>query len=453
MNKNNWLAASVAVLAMTVSSAMAAVSVKEAQRLKQDLTPFGAERAGNGKDIPPWRGGLTLPPPGYKRLGQYHIDPYANDKVLFTITAKNMKQYEQHLSEGQKALFRTYPDSFKMNVYKTRRTSAAPEWVYENTYKNALRAELDDEGNGLLNAYGGIPFPITRTAKEMMWNHLTRWQGVYSSRRTSEAAVQVNGDFSLVTSRIDVQYEYYNRKDAGNSDILFYFLVFTTAPARLAGGAVLVHETVNQIKNPRQAWGYNAGQRRVRRAPNLSYDTPIGIADGLRVADDTSMFNGAMDRYDWKLLGKKEIYIPYNSYQLTSRKITYKDLLKPYHLNPEYVRYEKHRVWVVEANLKEGQRHIYKKRRFYLDEDCWAIALADQYDQSGSLWRVSVGYSKVFYELPATWNTVTAFHDLQARRYHVQGLDNEESEVMNLTKEPPGARYFTPSELRRRGRR
>ena len=60
---------------MFVSQAHASVSVSEAEQLKSVLTPMGGQREGNGRDIPPWRGGLTLPPVEYKEPGQHHPDP------------------------------------------------------------------------------------------------------------------------------------------------------------------------------------------------------------------------------------------------------------------------------------------------------------------------------------------------------------------------------------------
>ncbi|AHK16298.1 DUF1329 domain-containing protein [Thalassolituus oleivorans] len=460
MNKKKWIAAGALALMFSTSSVFAAVSVQQAERLKEDLTPLGGERAGNGKDIPPWRGGLSLPPLGYTKAGQHHIDPFPGDKPLFTINAKNASQYRAYLSDGQMAMFDVYPDTFKIPVYKTRRTAAAPEWVYENTYKNAVRSELANNGSSLLYAYGGIPFPVIdlddkEAGLKAIWNHITRWRGTYLQLRASEVAVQVDGNFSPTTVQQEVEFNYY-RQDRTIEDlnnILFYYLSVTKAPARLAGGAVLVHESLNQADEPRQAWGYNAGQRRVRRAPNLAYDTPIAAADGLRYADDTDMFNGSPDRFDWKLLGKKELFIPYNNYRLSSNELSYNDILRPGHINPEYTRYEKHRVWVLEATQKAGVRHVYSKRRFYIDEDTWGIVLADQYDNQGDLWRVSTAYMKTYYELPVTWTTLDVFHDLKARRYHVQGLSNEEMGEIDYSSPPPGERYFTPAELRRRGRR
>ncbi|EVT89037.1 hypothetical protein Z046_00295 [Pseudomonas aeruginosa VRFPA09] len=354
-----------------------------------------------------WTGGITQAPAGYKP-GQHHPDPFAADKPLFTIDKANLEQYREHLTPGQLALFKTYPDSFRMPVYPSRRSGSAPQWLYDNTFANATSARLLDGGNGFADAYGGVPFPIPKSGVEALWNHVARYRGTYVVRRASEVAVQRNGSYSLVTSQQEALFKYYLKGGsfADLNNLMFYYLSFTKSPARLAGGAVLVHETLDQVKEPRQAWGYNAGQRRVRRAPNLAYDTPIAAADGLRTADDTDMFNGAPDRYDWKLLGKKEIYIPYNNYKVSSPEVKYEELLKPGHLDPQYTRYELHRVWVVEGTLKPGARHIYSKRTLYLDEDSWSAAVVDQYDGRGELWRVSMAYLKNFYDLPYTWSPV-----------------------------------------------
>lgn len=443
-------------LVLLAGNSMAAVSPQDAAKLGSSLTPLGAEKVGNAAGtIPAWTGGITQAPAGYKGSGTHHIDPFAGDKPLFTITRANLAQYRDQLTPGQVALFETYPDSFQMPVYPSHRSGSAPQWVYANTAKNAVSAKLLDGGNGFADAFGGIPFPIPQNGVEALWNHIARYRGTYVVRRASEVAVQRNGSYSLVTSQQEALFKFYDPKGsyATLNNILFYYLSATRSPARLAGGAVLVHETLDQVKQPRQAWGYNAGQRRVRRAPNLAYDTPISAADGLRTADDTDMFNGAPDRYDWKLLGKREIYIPYNSYKLTSAQVKYKDLLQVGHLNPAYTRYELHRVWVVEGTLKTGARHIYSKRTLYLDEDSWQAAVVDQYDGRGELWRVSMAYLKNYYELPTTWSALDVFHDLQARRYHVQNLDNEEANTIDFSQPTADDGYFTPAQLRRRGTR
>lgn len=417
----------------------------------QRLTPLGAQEQGNADgSIPAWTGGLTQAPQGY-REGDAYLDPFATDQPLFTIDSKNAEQYREHLSQGQLALFKAYPDTFRMPVYPTRRSGAAPQWVYDNIRRNAFNAKLGEGGASVSHAYGGVPFPIPQSGLEAVWNHILKFNGTYLERSTADIAVQRDGSF--VPSLLDVRYySLYNQpgKDASSlGDTLYYYLGIARAPARLAGEAVLVHEPLNQLDNPRQAWGYNPGQRRVRRAPTIAYDTPIGSSDGLRTADDTEMFNGSPDRYDWKLLGKQELYIPYNSYRLLDKRLKYSDLLRPGHLNPDHTRYELHRVWVIEATLKPGARHLYSKRRLYLDEDSWSIAVADKFDSRGELWRVSMAYLVNYYNLPAVMSAVDVFHDLQSRRYQAQGLSNEQPGVIRFLAAPGDPGTFKPSDLPR----
>ncbi|MCP1615862.1 uncharacterized protein DUF1329 [Pseudomonas sp. SLBN-26] len=444
------------VLATITSEAGAAVTADQAAALDSRLTPFGAEKAGNAAGtIPAWTGGLTQTPAGYKGPGQHHVDPFAGDTPQFTITKANLEQYKAHLTPGQVALFNAYPESFQMPVYATRRSGSAPQWVYDNIRRNATTAKLLNGGNGFADAYGGVPFPIPQNGLEAVWNHITRYRGTYIVRRSAEAGMQRNGAYSLVTSEDEALFRFYDPKGsyAGLQNTLFYYLSFTTAPARLAGNGALVQEMLDQVKEPRQAWGYNPGQRRVRRAPTLAYDTPIESTDGLRTADDTDMYNGAPDRYDWTLVGKQEIYIPYNNYKVTSPEVKYKDLLQPGHINPKYTRYELHRVWVVDGKLKPGARHIYSRRTLFLDEDSWGAAVVDQYDGRGDLWRVSMAYLKNFYEVPTVWTALDTFHDLQARRYGVQWLDNEEPGTVDFSQPSPGDAAFTPAALRRKASR
>lgn len=453
--KHTLMGAAIA-LALSAGTVFAAVAPAEIAKLGNSLTPFGAEKAGNADgSIPAWTGGITQAPAGYKGKASHHVDPFPDDKPLFTITKANLEQYKDKLSAGQIALFNSYPDTFSMPIYPTRRSGSAPQWVYDNSIRNASTAKLLDGGNGFADAYGGIPFPIPQSGVEALWNHIVRYRGSHIVRRSAEVAVQRNGAFSPVVSEQEALFRYYDPKGSFGdlNNILFYYLSFTKSPARLAGGAALVHETLDQVKEQRQAWGYSAGQRRVRRAPNLAYDTPISASEGLRTADDTDMFNGAPDRYDWKLLGKKELYIPYNNYKISSPEVKYKDVLQVGHINPTLTRNELHRVWVVEGTLKPGARHIYSKRTLYLDEDSWQAAVVDQYDGRNELWRVSVAYLKNYYDLPTTWSAMEVFHDLQGRRYHVQNLDSEEPTTVDFSQPIPADSAFAPAALRRRGTR
>lgn len=461
-DKKNVLLASLLTCSVSViaSPAMAAVSASEAARLGQDLTPFGSVRAGNeAGTIPPWTGGLTPEdaPAAYRGSGQHHPNPFPEDQVLFTITASNAGQYDEFLTDGLRAMLDTYPTSFRLPIYQSRRTHAVPERVEENTRANATSAVIVGEGAGIEGAYGGYLFPILHgdneeKAWQVIWNHLVRWRGVSVTRRSSEVAVQTDGDYSLVTSRQEAFLNFYNPEGSEETldNVIFYFLSFIESPPRLAGGAILVHETLNQIINPRNGWAYNAGQRRVRRAPDLGYDAPVTAADNLRTADDTDIFNGALDRYNWEYQGRREIYVPYNNYLLSKGGTPYSEILGIAHLNPDLTRWELHRVHVVEATLKEGERHVYGKRRFYVDEDSWNTLLLDQYDGRGELWRVTFGMAKNYYELPGVWTALDVYHDLQARRYHVLGLDTEEPTTRQFTNEVPNLRYYSPSSLRRR---
>lgn len=460
MRNKRWLLTGLMVCSLVSGSASAAVSQAEANKLGKELTPFGSEKAGNASGtIPPWDGGLTPDdaPPGYQGSGDFHPNPFPDDKVLFRINAKNVDQYKDHLSKGVVAMINTYPSTFNVPVYRSRRTHAVPDRIAKNTKDNATSATIVGAGAGLDGAYGGYPFPIlsgdnTDRAYQVIWNHLTRWRGISIKRRTNEVAVQQNGNYALVKSQQDVFFNFYNPEgdESTLDNIIFYYLSFTVSPPRLAGGAILIQETLNQIKNPRNGWGYNAGQRRVRRAPNLGYDSPIAAADNLRTADDTDIFNGALDRYDWSYGGIKEVYIPYNNYDIGQEDLPYEKILGVSHINPALTRWELHRVHVVTATLKDGARHIYSKRRFYVDADSWNTLLIDQYDGRGQLWRVTMGLAKNYYELPGVWTALDVYYDLQSHRYNVLGLDTEEPNTRVFSDDVPNKRYFSPASLRRR---
>lgn len=442
-------------LALSSACLQAKISEADAAKLGTTLTPLGGEKAGNADgSIPAWDGGITVPPAGYT-VGDHHIDPFPADKPLFTITAANYKEYADNLSPGQIKLLETYPDTFKMPVYKTRRSGSAPQSIYDATKTNATNAELVEGGNGIKNAAIGVPFPIPANGLEAIWNHILRFRGEAIQRFGGQAAPTASGDYNVIGFDDVLMIKYSEAgttpADLEKDNILMKFKQKVTSPARLAGTALLVHETMDQVKEPRQAWTYNTGQRRVRRAPNIAYDAPGTAADGLRTTDDFDMFNGAPDRYEWTLKGKKELYVAYNSYKLHSDKVSYEDVLKPGHINADLTRYEKHRVWVVEANLKDEFRHVYQKRVFYIDEDSWQAQVVDMYDNRDELYRVSIAYGLNYYEVPTQWSTLEVYHDLNSRRYLALGLDNEAKMYdfsVNLKDN-----QFTPQALRREGLR
>ena len=414
------------ITATAFVAGVATATAQSAADLGKSLTPLGAEKAGNAAGtIPAWEGGITKPPAGYNS-GDHHPDPFANDKISATINAANAEQYADNLTEGHKALLARYSSTYKMLVYPTRRSASAPQDIYDATKANVSSAKLTDGGNGVAGASRGAPFPLPKNGQEVIWNHLLRYRGLGGLRKVGQVAPTRTGDYTLVQLEEKFLWNYHQLGAASESvdNVMAYFEQKVTAPARLAGTILMVHETIDQVKESRRAWVYNTGQRRVRRAPQVAYDNPGTASDGMRTSDQLDMFNGGIDRYEWKLVGKKEVYVPYNSYKLHSDRLKVTDIVTPMHINQEHSRYELHRVWVVEATLKEGKRHIYAKRRFYVDEDSWGVLVVDQYDNRGRLWRVSEGHGINYYDILSFWSTLEVHMDLLSGRYLAYGLDN-----------------------------
>jgi len=424
MKTTTKIIASAVATAMVGAAAPAWAKLTDAEiaRLGADLTPVGAEKAGN-KDgtIPAWDGGLCAAPSGWKPE-QGYVDPFASDKILFTITKANAAQYKDKLTPGTLAMLDKY-DNFKMNVYQTRRTACYPQEVYDNVKAQAGKVEL--QGFGIANrGPSTVPFPIPKSGMEAIWNHTMRYLGGGISRDYHSFPVRANGDFYKIGVH---EYRIFNQNmDQPQDNLLLGFLSYFTAPATLEGTVFLVHEPVDQVKQSRAAWIYNAGQRRVRRAPDLAYDNVNDGTEGLRTTDDFDAYNGAPDRYDWKIVGKKEIYVPYNSYKLSDKKLKYKDdMIRKNTPNPDLLRYELHRVWEIEANLKAGSKHVYGKRVFYLDEDTWSVLYHDAYDTRKQLWRVHIHPLIQFYDAKVPWYRANIWHDLSNSSYLFSLLDNE----------------------------
>ncbi|VFT23136.1 Protein of uncharacterised function (DUF1329) [Pseudomonas aeruginosa] len=376
MKTARLLSSGALALSLLAGSVTAAVSPDEAAKLGSSLTPIGAQKEGNADgSIPAWTGGLAASAGKVDGKG-FLSDPFADEKPLFTITAQNVEQYKDKLSDGQLAMFKRYPETYRIPVYKTHRTVALPAEIDEAVKQSALNVQPINDGNGLSNFEKSryYAFPIPKNGVEVLWNHITRYRGGNLKRTIVQATPQTNGSFTPIRFEESVAFPQ-NMPDLDQSkaaNILTFFKQQVTAPARLAGNVLLVHETLDQVKEPRLAWVYNAGQRRVRRAPQVAYDGPGTAADGLRTSDNFDMFSGAPDRYDWKLVGKREMYIPYNAYKLNDPTLKYGDIIKAGHINQDLTRYELHRVWEVVGTVKPGERHIYAKRHMYIDEDSWA---------------------------------------------------------------------------------
>jgi len=443
-----------AVAAIVGSPAAHAVATEaEAANLGKSLTPVGAE-AGANKDgsIPAWSGGMTQAPAGWK---PGRLDPFKDDKPVLTIDASNIDKHADKLSAGQVALIKAYK-GYRMDVYPSRRSCPVPDFVATQTKKNATAAKLGADGWQLEQVFGaGVPFPVPKSGAEAMWNYKLRYTGL--GRRAQISALMPEKDGSYVENK-QWAYEMYPFNDpkvSGPADVggveskLLYDVL--TPPSR-AGEGYLIHAYIDK---PQDAWIYFPGQRRVRRSPTFAYDNPIAGFDNLYFVDQINMFTGALDRYDYKLVGKKEMYVPYNSYKLIDKTHKFKDMLGPEYVNRDVMRYEPHRVWVVEATVKADKRHSFAKRVFHFDEDSWALLQVDMYDAKGNLWRVQEGSLWAAPDVGACITYETQMYDLVARRYVVDNW-TAEGEVLDLTAAKDGrvtAANFTQDEMRRRGER
>ena len=444
-------------LSLVASAAMADVPANVANRLGQDLTPMGAEKAGSSAGVGSWSGqridGSALLQ-GYD--GGALPNPYASDKPLYTITAANAGDYDAQLTTGQKAMLATYPDTFKLNVYESRRSCTYPDFVYKAAKRNAEVGKVVDGGNGISESIMASPFPIPSSALEIVWNHTLRYRGERVARDFNYAAPTASGEYTLTYTRDEIVFSYSDAQNARAEDlnnISIWFVAYTSAPARRAGNVVLVHETLNMAKEGRKAWTYSPGTRRVRRAPNIAYDNPVTNGDGLGTSDQYDGYNGAPDRYDWTVVEKAEKLSQQNNYQAVLTP--YEELLQPGHANSDVMRYELRRQWVVEGNLKGNARHIYAKRVLRMDEDSSQMSAGEMYDGRGELWRIQeIGQAPDYRpEAQVCWTTGGEFtYDLLAGRY--LGLAMKSGRPANfvtglerLTKD-----YYTPANVRRLGR-
>ncbi|HEY3637142.1 MAG TPA: DUF1329 domain-containing protein [Rhizomicrobium sp.] len=426
----------------------AAVSESQAALLKTTLTPVGAERDGN-KDhtIPAWTGGYTIVPPGY-REGDARPDPFAAEKPLFTITAKNLATYADRLPEGAKELFKKYPD-YHMNIYATHRSAAAPASVYAAIYQNATHAHAAADGiaYGVEGAAGGIPFPVPQNGFEAMWNHLLAFWGPAREVDLKTWVISANGSAQLATGykeTSDFPYYYPGATPQSLGGYYFRTLRSDNAPPSKVGEGYLDWQPLDSGRYSFNAWRVLPGEHRVRRGPGITYDTPDPDASGMEALDEYYVFFGGLDHYDFKLAGKKEMYIPYNNNRFYTRPTD--EILGQHYANPEDLRYELHRVWVVDGTLKPGAHDIVARRRLYLDEDTWFAVYGDSWDESNRIWKFGQGTMYLMPEIPAVILGGQFVYDLQLGGYVYGFAFNDQPQAYKVTAPHP-ANFFTPESM------
>ncbi|MCM2318295.1 hypothetical protein D3C85_215810 [compost metagenome] len=424
------LAIALAVNAGLIASAHAKVSPEEAAKLGKELTCTGAERAGNADgSIPAFTGKYLGEVPGWNHVlfsGSKPVDPYADEKPVVVITAQNMAQYAERLSEGQKALLKRYPETYKINVYPGHRDYRYPDYVCERAKKNALTAEIENGGMGV-KGLGQVPFPIPKSAMEVLWNHQLPARAFTEDNIRDIASVLPNGKVAWGRTWQRNMSQANDPKVEPDTATGMQAMSWNTtlSPQREKGTMNIAHEPYNFETSDRQAWTYNPGTRRVRQLPGYGFDQPMIGTNGTMIIDEDRLFNGSPERYEWKLLGKREMYIPANTFKANSGEVKYEDMLTPNHPNPDVLRHELRRVWVLEATIKEGYRHLYSKRVMFVDEDTWSAVMADNYDARGELWKYAfINY--YYHPDMSAWQAGSSFyHDLNSGQYVGYSLTNE----------------------------
>lgn len=430
------------------AATIAGVTAQEALALKSNLTPVGAEREGNkAGTIRAWDGGYTKAPAGY-RQGDVRPDPFADEKPLFSITSKNFQSYANQLPEGAKQLFAKYPD-YRMDIYPSHRSAAMPDWVYANTFRNATIAHAAQEGivYGVEGAVGGIPFPIPANGYEAMWNHLLAFWGTARELNASTYVVSADGTTdNTVTYKEIADFPYYYKNATAESLGGYYFktLHLAVAPSSKIGQGYLNWQPINTKRNPFTAWRLIPGEHRVRKAPSISYDVPDPDSSGFLSMDDYYLFFGGLDHYNFKLLGKKEMYVPYNNNRMYTRPV--REVLGRVHANPDDLRYELHRVWVVEGTLASGRHDIVSRRRLYLDEDTWFAVYSDSWSEDGKLWKFGHGTMYLMPDVPAVVLGSQFVYDFELGGYVYSFAFNGERSAYRVTA-PHQPTLFTPGSL------
>ena len=446
-----------AVATAFTGSAIAAVSADEAKQLGGPvLTAWGAEKAGNKEGtIPAYTGERTVMPLPDPKKPSKPGDPYANEKPLFSITAQNMAQYGDKVSEGQREMLKKFP-SYRLDVYPTHRSAVHDKHMLDNTLKNATSCKAVNNQLRLEGCYGGFPFPIPKTGNEAVWSHIMshpsfQWDGFINTYVVDNAGKLIlQAQYHTTQEAV-----YLNPAIAGKQldpNGFYWRLRFDAqSPARRIGEKTIILDPLDPNEPGRRAWTYIPGQRRVKLAPDLAYDTPSPASGGSATMDEQRVFLGAQDRYDMKLLGKKEMFIPYNNNKLLdTSKCSDVVIHTKNHVNPDCMRWELHRTWVVEAKVKAGFRHNIPRKMLYFDEDTWSSGISDNWDAAGKMYHVDVFPMFTYSHRPTQQNGGDAgiFYDLTTGVYSgTMGVGAADTGIYAPSTQPIEKNFFSPEAL------
>ncbi len=444
------------LMSVPVGNVWAAASAEDIARLDSDeLTCMGAIRAGSPSGVAEYTGKYQGTWPGMRNPHGWEPGPYADEQPLYVITHENMAKYEELLTDGQKALLSKYPDSYRMRVFPSHRDFKPRDWVCDVARQNAQEAEIIDGGLGVSGLTGAHPFPFPKNGLEAIWNVINPHRTGSEQSTFDIADVYANGTIAwgrvrFRTMNTGTQPDPATRGRYETEHVNGFFFLHFLLPDREKGFVAVGYQPNNFAKDATQSWQYLPGIRRVRKAPEVGFDYPVPPS-GLRTADDDYLFNGSPERYNWTLVGRKEVLVPYHNFEFNSPNLSYDQIIKPNTVNPDHFRYELHRVWVIEGNLKDGVRHIYKKRRLYADEDTWLAMWGDNYDGQDKLWRV--GMIAFFYsqEAQSMHRGASIYHDLTSGAYEATYLTNERGDDWWRLNLPMRPRDFSPDAASRAG--
>lgn len=428
----------------------AAVEPELATQLGTTLTPWGAEILGNADgSIPPYTKPAGAPENYNPESPGVRPDPFAQERPLFSIDAHNVQQYADKLSEGTHAMLSKYA-GYRLDIYPTHRNVDYPDYVQQNTVRNAVNCTTIGQQLQLENCYGGLPFPIPQTGVQVMWNHLVRyqayaWQGLYRNYFVHGSGLKVLQS-EIKTSFLSPFYRPLRTGPVAPNERYYMVRTDYTGPPRRAGEKMVLHNSIDMLKGGQSVWQYLPGMRRVKLSPNLMYDTPNPHTGGSSAMDESQLFHGPLDYYDFNLLGKREVFIPYNNFRINDSSLCPVDKkLQRHYLHPDCVRWELHRVWVIQGTLKPGKRHMAPKRMFYFDEDAPGAGVADSYDYSGQIARAAISLSFPMYEAKGIASDSYTVYDFLTGSYALLGDSADTGGA--YTSPPKPLRFYSPEAM------
>ncbi|RDU95894.1 DUF1329 domain-containing protein [Trinickia dinghuensis] len=391
-----------------------------------DLTPVGADRAASKDGLVPAFSGRQAPDAGWA-YGKFRGDfwKHKGEKPLYSIDAQNVDKYADKLSPGEIQLIKQQK-GYRMDVYPSHRECELPDFVESNSQANLTQAKLASDGETVQAAvFPGVPFPQPKNGAEAILNYETRYRGegiewaplvtVISPRPGSSDWIDATGPqvFYFAAGKDGKA----SPQSVDQLSLAAYFSI--DSPPALAGQAFVQRQYFDKDS---ETYYYFPGQRRVRRMPAYTHDAPLIGFENQYLIDESNMFNGSIDRFNWKLVGKKEMIVPYDDFGMYTFNTKLRDVATPAGIAPDHRRYEVHRVWEVEATLKPTARHAASKKVFYLDEDSWLALVGEDYDAQGKLWKVRESYPIPVWELGgACDNEPFAQYDLSDGRYVFDG--------------------------------